>query len=124
MRLTILALALLAFSVTEATAGVPNMTCKAEGTAVGGPPLHQYEATDVFRVANGKLYHRWSGREEYFYNDIKEVELGRFTISTASPNQCPSAPAKTPRERQRLSCRIRCRRSSVRYPTAGHHRPS
>ena len=78
MRLTILALALLAFSVTEATAGVPNMTCKAEGTAVGGPPLHQYEATDVFRVANGKLYHRWSGREEYFYNDIKEVDLGRY----------------------------------------------
>ena len=40
--------------------------------------MHQYESTDVFRVANGKLYHRWSGREEYFYNDIKEVELGRY----------------------------------------------
>jgi hypothetical protein len=78
MRFIILSLALLTFPATAATAGVPNMTCKAEGKAVGGPVLQQYEATDVFRVANGKLYHRWSGREEYFYNDIKEVELGRY----------------------------------------------
>jgi hypothetical protein len=77
MRLAILALALLAFPVT-ATAGVPNMTCKAEGPTVAGPPLRQYEETDVFRVANGKLYHRWSGREEYLYNDIREVEYGRY----------------------------------------------
>ena len=77
MRLVILAFALLTFPVT-ATAAVPNMTCNAEGTAVGGPPLHQYEATDVFRVANGKLYHRWRGRDEYFYNDIREVEPGRY----------------------------------------------
>jgi hypothetical protein len=40
--------------------------------------LVQYEATDVFRVANGRLYHRYRGREEYFYNDIREVEVGRY----------------------------------------------
>src|SRR5262245_36354238 len=77
MRLVILALGLLAFPVTAASAGVQNMTCKAERTVVGpmGQPM---ESTDVFRVANGRLYHRWSGREEYFYNDIREVEFGRY----------------------------------------------
>jgi hypothetical protein len=63
-------------SVTSAVAAVPNMTCRAEGKAVGGPALHQYDTTDVFRFAAGKLYHRWSGREEY--NDVSEVQLGRY----------------------------------------------
>lgn len=78
MRRITLFLAFLAFSVTSAVAAVPNMTCKTEGKAMVGPTLHQYEATDVFRVANGKLYHRWSGREEYFYNVVTEVEPGRY----------------------------------------------
>ena len=76
MRLVILALGLLA-SVTAATAAVPDMTCKAERTVLG-PMGQPGESTDVFRVANGRLYHRWSGREEYFYNDIREVEFGRY----------------------------------------------
>jgi hypothetical protein len=81
MRLIILALGLLAFPVTACTAGVPNMTCKAERTVMMLGPTEQpleYKPTDVFRVANGRLYHRWSGREEYFYNDIREVEFGRY----------------------------------------------
>jgi hypothetical protein len=83
MRLVILALGLLAFPVTAATADVPNMICKAERAVQGqmtveGPTVHQFDATDVFRVANGRLYHRWSGREEYFYNDIRWVEVGRY----------------------------------------------
>jgi hypothetical protein len=62
---------------------VPDMICEAELTVQGqmtveGPSLRQHEATDVFRVANGRLYHRYSGREEYFYNDIREVEPGRY----------------------------------------------
>ncbi|MET4482952.1 hypothetical protein ABIB66_007516 [Bradyrhizobium sp. F1.13.3] len=65
-------------SATSAVAAVPNMTCRAEGKAVGGPVLQQYDATDVFRFTAGKLYHRWSGREEYFYNDVSEVQLGRY----------------------------------------------
>jgi hypothetical protein len=77
MRLVIFALGLLAFPVTAATAGVPNMTCKAERT-VEGPMGQPRESTDVFRVANERLYHRWSGRDEYFYNDIREVEFGRY----------------------------------------------
>jgi hypothetical protein len=77
MRLVILAFGLLAFPVTAATAGVPNMTCKAE-RAVVGPMGQPGEPTDVFRVTNGRLYHRWSGRDEYFYNDIREVETGRY----------------------------------------------
>jgi hypothetical protein len=77
MRLVILALGLLAFPVTAAPADVPNMTCKAVGQ-VAGPTGQPWESTDVFRVRDGRLYHRWSGREEYFYNDIREVELGRY----------------------------------------------
>jgi hypothetical protein len=77
MRLGILVLGLLAFSVMACTGDVPNMTCKAERT-VEGPMGQPRETTDVFRVANGRLYHRWSGREEYFYNDIREVENGRY----------------------------------------------
>jgi hypothetical protein len=81
MRLVvILALGLVVGSCSR---DVPNMICKAERTVQGqmtveGPTLHQYEATDVFRVANGQLYHRYSGREEYLYSDIKEVEPGRY----------------------------------------------
>ena len=84
MRLVIIALALLAFPVTAASAGVPNMTCKAKGPGVtgmqDGPRLLQSsdDASHVFRIANGKVYIRHSSRDEYFYNDIKEVELGRY----------------------------------------------
>jgi hypothetical protein len=84
MRLVILALALLAFPVTAATAGVPNMTCRAKGPGVtgmqDGPRLLQSsdDASHVFRIANGKVSIRHSSRDEYFYNDIKEVELGRY----------------------------------------------
>jgi hypothetical protein len=87
MRLVILVLGLLAFPITAATGGVPNMTCKAERAVVGpmgqpGEPTDVFRVingpTDVFRVVNGRLYHRWSGREEYFYNDIREVENGRY----------------------------------------------
>ena len=77
MRLVILALGLVVGSCSR---DVPNMTCKAERTVQGrGPTVHQYEATDVFRVANGRLYHRYSGREEYLYSDnIRDVEPGRY----------------------------------------------
>ena len=78
MRIAILAVALLVVTGTAAAADVPNMICSAEGPVAAGPPLRQYEATDVFRVINGKLYHRWSGRDEYLYNDIREVEPGRY----------------------------------------------
>jgi hypothetical protein len=67
MRLVMLALALFVFPFTAATA-VPNMTCKTKGAVMGlqaGRTLHHIDdASDVFRIANGKLYHRWSGRTE------------------------------------------------------------
>lgn len=77
MRPVILTIALLACPVTAATAGVPNMTCKADGGAAG-PELRRQEVSDVFRVADGRLYHRWNGREEYFYNKIVEVDFRRY----------------------------------------------
>jgi hypothetical protein len=68
------------------TAGVPNMICKAVGPAVFGflPPNNRVSprtsdaATDIYRIANGKLYHQWSQRKEYFYNNIVEIEPGRY----------------------------------------------
>ena len=77
--LVILALGFLA----SCSRDVPNMICKAAMTVQGqmtveGPSLYQYQATDVFRVTNGRLYHQYSGREEYLYSDIKEVEPGRY----------------------------------------------
>jgi hypothetical protein len=79
MRLVILALGLLAASCSR---DVPDMTCKAKGEVMGmqaGQTLHRIDdASDVFRITNGKLYHRYSGREEYLYGDIKEGDLGRY----------------------------------------------
>jgi hypothetical protein len=81
-RLIILVLALFAFPVTAATASVPNMTCRAVGNAVtgfvAGRLLVQSDTTEVFRIENGKVYHRWSGREEYFYNTIVEAGYRRY----------------------------------------------
>lgn len=77
MRLVILALALLTSAGTAAISAVPDMTCKAE-RSVAGPEGRPLEVTDIFRMADGRLYHRWSGREEYFYNHIVEVEFRRY----------------------------------------------
>jgi hypothetical protein len=86
MRLAILALVLFAFPVTGCTARVPNMTCKAVDHGVTGLVEGRFliqptdTPTDVFRIANGKVYHRWSGREEYFYNDIVETGRGGYEM--------------------------------------------
>jgi hypothetical protein len=70
--------------VAAATAAVPNMTCKAVGRTMTGVMADRsftpssYTPTDVYRIADGKLYHRWSQREEYFYNTIVETERGRY----------------------------------------------
>lgn len=77
MCLGILAFALLVIPVTEAIAAVPNMTCKAE-RGVAGPEGRAQEVTDIFRVTDGRLYHGWNGRAEYFYNHIVEVEFRRY----------------------------------------------
>lgn len=78
MRLIIVTLALVACTFTAAIAGVPNMICRAEKGAAG-PQLRAQEVTDVFRIENGRLYHRWSGREEYFYNHIVKADFQRYT---------------------------------------------
>ena len=72
-----------ALSALVTGCGVPDMTCRAEQSVkgrIGSTDVFRLaNETDVFRVANGRLYHRRSGREEeYFYNDIRKVELGRY----------------------------------------------
>jgi len=84
MRIVIVALALLSSSIAACASTVPNLTCRAVDRAVKGDALARnattttHTPTDVFRIQNGKLYHRWSGREEYFYNNIVQTELGRY----------------------------------------------
>lgn len=70
-------LAILCLSATEASAAVPDMICYAERGAAG-PDGQSQAATDVFRIAAGRLFHRWSEREEYFYNHIGEIGRGRY----------------------------------------------
>jgi hypothetical protein len=85
MRIVTIVLATLAglAACSGASARVPNMTCTAIGSVASGATAADRvqmtaRTTDVFRFQNGKLYHRWSGRDEYFYNDVVEVEIGRY----------------------------------------------
>jgi hypothetical protein len=55
-----------------ATASVASLATPADRVQTFAP------TTDVFRFKDGKLYHRWSGREEYLYNDVTEIEGGRY----------------------------------------------
>ncbi len=36
-------------------------------------------STDLYRFAAGKLYISSEARDEYLYNDVRQVELGRYT---------------------------------------------
>ncbi|AMJ61988.1 hypothetical protein [Bosea sp. PAMC 26642] len=77
MRLAVVAFALLATPIAAATAAVPNMTCRAE-REVASPQGRPQQATDIFRVSDGRLFHRWGDRSEYFYNHIVEVDFRRY----------------------------------------------
>ena len=39
----------------------------------------RYRSTDLYRFAGGKLFISSEGREEYFYNDVRQNEPGRYT---------------------------------------------
>lgn len=73
--------ALLPLSTSTLFASTPNMVCKGTASVVGDgtpQPPQQRATTDIFRVAGGRLYHSWRGREEYLYNDISEVGFRRY----------------------------------------------
>jgi hypothetical protein len=84
MRTVALVLAtLFGLAPMKAWASPPNMTCTAIGSVASGATVADRvqmtaRTTDVFRFQNGKLYHRWSGRAEYLYNDVVEVQSGRY----------------------------------------------
>lgn len=76
-----LAAVLLPLSASTLLASTPDMVCKGTASVVGDgtpQPPQQRETTDIFRIAGGRLYHSWLGREEYLYNDISEVSFRRY----------------------------------------------
>jgi hypothetical protein len=38
----------------------------------------RFRSTDLYRFAASKLYVSSEGRNEYFYNDVRQVEAGRY----------------------------------------------
>lgn len=83
MRIVTLVLAALIGCASEASANAPNMTCTAIGSVASGSTVTDRiqtvsRSTDVFRFKDGKLYHQVSGRPETLYNDVVEVESGRY----------------------------------------------
>lgn len=41
----------------------------------------RYRSTDLYRFADGRLYISAEDREEYFYNDVRQNEPGRYTAA-------------------------------------------
>lgn len=39
----------------------------------------RYRSSNLYRFVDGKLYISSEGREEYFYNDVRQNEPGRYT---------------------------------------------
>ena len=38
----------------------------------------RFRSTNLYRFAAGKLYISSEGRNEYFYNDVRQLEAGRY----------------------------------------------
>lgn len=96
MRAAGIALATLSMLSQPVLARVSDMVCRAtssvQGHVAAPGAIASAPATDTFRVRSGRLFHAWSGREEYLYNDILEDEPGRyrsghmlFVLNSAAP---------------------------------------
>jgi hypothetical protein len=62
-------------------AAVPDLECHAdEQTSIDPVTLDadQSDVSDVYRIKGGNLFITTSGRAEYLYNEIVEMEPGRF----------------------------------------------
>jgi hypothetical protein len=70
--------------VSIAQASIPNSVCRGEDVvSIRNTDLKtdRYRSTDLYRFVGGKLYISAEGREEYFYNDVRQVEPGRYASS-------------------------------------------
>jgi hypothetical protein len=68
--------------VSDAQGGVPNLVCRGEDiVSVRNIDLKtdRSRSSDLYRFVGGKLYISSQGRDEYFYNDVRESEPGRYT---------------------------------------------
>ena len=68
--------------VSGAQASIPNSVCRGEDiVSVRNTDLKtdRSRSSDLYRFVAGKLYVSSEGRDEYFYNDVRETEPGRYT---------------------------------------------
>jgi hypothetical protein len=62
-------------------AAIPDLECHAdEQTRIDSITLDadHSDVSDIYRIKGGNLFNTTSGRAEYLYNEIVEVEPGRF----------------------------------------------
>lgn|GEM_PF-6744064 len=68
--------------VGGAQATIPNSVCRGEEVvSIRNVDLKtdRFRSSDLYRFAAGKLYISSEGRDEYFYNDVRQTEPGRYT---------------------------------------------
>lgn len=69
-------------SVRGAQANIPDSVCRADETvSIRNTDLKtdRFLASDLYRFTGNKLYISSEGRAEYFYNDVRQAEPGRYT---------------------------------------------
>jgi hypothetical protein len=94
---------------------VPDLACRGENeVAVGLRNLQvaSHASSDLYRFAGGRLYLSSGTRDEYFYNEVREVEPFRYvaghkTIMFDDP-QFRMATAVHVDERETRVLRLRC----------------
>ena len=72
---------LLAGPVATGAEGLPNLLCRGDQVVdIDHSRLTttKYASTALYRFTNGKLYISSKDRDEYLYNDVREVEPGRY----------------------------------------------
>ena len=75
-------LSLLCLRIMAQAQPIPDLVCRGDEVVYidhSNLTTLKYPSTDTYRFANGKLYLSSKEREEYLYNDVREVELGRYT---------------------------------------------
>ena len=68
--------------VAAAQFSIPNSVCRGEdAVTVRNTDLKTApnRSTDLYRFVGGKLFISSEGRAEYFYNDVRQNEPGRYT---------------------------------------------
>ena len=69
-------------SVRGDQTNIPESVCRADETvSIRNTDLKtgRFLSSDLYRFTGNRLYISSEGRAEYFYNDVRQVELGRYS---------------------------------------------